>query len=242
MSSPTIVLLHGLFGFSRIIYWDYFNGVRSFFENEGFRVLTPRVPPASSIEIQAKSLARQLESETGPLHLIGHSMGGLYARHYIAHHGGHEKVKSLTTLATPHRGSSAADYICKSISFYRLFNGVHELTTRHMKTFNENTPDSANVRYRSYSSCRPMNELPWTVRDLGRIIEKSEGENDVQVSVTSAIWGDHIKTLHADHFELIGQNFWLNPFKKRNKFNHINLYREISEWIKKESLNNCFTG
>ncbi|MDX8403125.1 MAG: alpha/beta fold hydrolase [Mariprofundaceae bacterium] len=235
MSRPTIVLLHGLFGFSRIIYWDYFNGVSSFLENEGFRVLTPRVPPASSIKTQAKSLARQLENESDPLHLIAHSMGGLYAREYIAHHGGQEKVKSLTTLATPHRGSSAADYICKSISFYRLFKGVHELTTQHMKIFNENTPDSVEVHYRSYSSCRPIGELPWIVRDLGQIIEKTEGENDVQVSVGSAIWGEHVSTLHADHFELIGQNFWLNSFKKRERFNHMSLYREISEWIK-ESL------
>jgi len=231
MSRPAIVLLHGLFGFSRIIYWDYFNGVQDFYEQRGFRVITPRVPPASGIEIQAGSLARQLESERGPLHLIGHSMGGLYARHFITHCGGHRKVRSLTTLATPHRGSSAADYICSSISLYRLFDGVHELTTGHMKKFNENTPDSAEVRYRSYSSCRPINELPWTVRDLGRIIEKAEGANDVQVSVASAIWGEHVRTLHADHFEVIGQNFWLNPFQQRAKFDHLALYHEIGDWI-----------
>jgi len=231
MNRPTVVLLHGLFGFSRVIYWEYFNGVRAFLEKEGFRIIAPRVPPASSIEIQAKSLAQQLKHETGSLHLIGHSMGGLYARYYIRHCGGHEIVKSLTTLATPHRGSSAADFICKSISFYRLFSGVHQLTTEHMKTFNENTPDSAGVHYRSYSACRPMNELPWTVRDLGHVIEKAEGNNDVQVSVSSARWGEHVKTLHADHFELIGQNFWLNPFKQRKRFDHLGLYREITDWI-----------
>jgi triacylglycerol lipase len=235
MSSPVIVLLHGLFGFSRIIYWDYFNGVQNFYEQRGFRVITPRVPPASNIEIQAKSLARQLEGESGPLHLIGHSMGGLYARYFITHCEGHKKVRSLTTLATPHRGSSAADYICKSISLYRLFDGVHELTTGHMKMFNENTPDSTEVRYRSYSSCRPVSELPWSVRDLGRIIQQAEGANDVQVSVTSAIWGEHVRTLHADHFEVIGQNFWLNPFQQRVKFDHLALYHEIADWITRDS-------
>ncbi|MCF7821262.1 MAG: alpha/beta fold hydrolase [Mariprofundaceae bacterium] len=235
MSDPAIVLLHGLFGFSRIIYWDYFNGVQDFYEQRGFRVITPRVPPASCIEIQAKSLAGQLEGESGPLHLIGHSMGGLYARHFITHLDGHEKVHSLTTLATPHRGSPAADYICRSISFYRLFNGVHELTTGHMKTFNENTPDSAVVCYRSYSCCRPVNELPWSVRDLGRIIQQSEGANDAQVSVVSAMWGEHVRTLHADHFEVIGQNFWLNPFRQRRRFNHFDLYREIADRITEQA-------
>ncbi len=231
MNSPTLVLLHGLFGFSRIIYWEYFNGVRALLEKEGFRVITPRVPPASGIKVQAESLARQLKAEAGPLHLIGHSMGGLYARYYITHCGGHEIVKSLTTISTPHRGSPAADFICNSISFYRLFNGVHELTSEHMKLFNASTSDLAGVHYRSYSSCRPMDELPWTVRDLARIIEKDEGSNDSQVSVNSARWGEHVKTLHADHFELIGQNFWLNPFKQRKRFNHLDLYLEITDWI-----------
>ncbi len=234
MSTPTIILLHGLFGFSRIIYWDYFNGVRNYYERKGFRVLTPRVPGASSIDTQAASLARQLENESGPLHLIGHSMGGIYARHFITHCDGYKKVRSLTTLATPHCGSSAADYICNSVSFFRLFDGVHALTTTSMRRFNKNTPDLPGICYRSYSASRPVDELPWAVRDLGRIIQQTEGANDAQVSVISARWGEHIKTLHADHFELIGQNFWLNPFKRRKKFNHLDLYHEIGDWIKTE--------
>ncbi|MFC1536520.1 esterase/lipase family protein [Pseudomonadota bacterium] len=232
---PSIVLLHGLFGFSRIIYWDYFNGVRVFYERQGFRVLAPRVPGAANIDVQANSLAKQLENESGPLHLIAHSMGGLYARYYISNCGGDKKIKSLTTLATPHRGSPAADYICNSISFFRLFSGVHALTTASMKQFNEHTPDAPGVSYRSYSASRPVDELPWSVRDLGRVIQKAEGANDAQVSVTSAIWGEHARTLNADHFEVIGQNFWLNPFKHRRKFDHFVLYREIADWITEHS-------
>jgi len=231
MSRPTIVLLHGLFGFSRIIYWDYFNGVRAFYEQRGFRVLVPRVPGASTIDVQASSLARQLENETGPLHLVAHSMGGLYARHYISHCSGAQKVKSLTTIATPHRGSAAADYVCSSLSLYRLFNAVHNLTRESMSKFNEDTPDSPHVSYRSYSAQRPLNELPWSVRDLARVIQKNEGANDSQVSTTSAVWGEHVRTLHADHFEVIGQNFWLNPFRRRKRFDHLDLYREIAGWI-----------
>ena len=235
MSHPTIVLLHGLFGFSRIIYWDYFNGVRDFYEQQGFRVLVPRVPGASTIDVQANSLAKQLENDPGSLHLVAHSMGGLYARHFITHCNGHKKVQSLTTLSTPHRGSPAADYICNSISFFRFFNGVHALTADSMKLFNETTPDMPDICYRSYSAARPMDELPWSVRDLSRVIQEAEGANDAQVSVASAIWGEHVRTLHADHFEVIGQNFWLNPFRQRKKFNHFDLYREIADWITQNS-------
>lgn len=41
-------------------------------------------------------------------HIIGHSMGGLLARHYIQHCGGDRRVKSLITLGTPHRGTPTA--------------------------------------------------------------------------------------------------------------------------------------
>ena len=39
--------------------------------------------------------------------LVGHSMGGLVCRDYLAIHGG-DKVDRLITLATPHQGSQLA--------------------------------------------------------------------------------------------------------------------------------------
>jgi triacylglycerol lipase len=41
-------------------------------------------------------------------HIIGHSKGGLVARHYIQHHGGDQRVRSLITLGTPHTGTLTA--------------------------------------------------------------------------------------------------------------------------------------
>jgi triacylglycerol esterase/lipase EstA (alpha/beta hydrolase family) len=44
--------------------------------------------------------------------LIGHSMGGLVARHYLECLGGHEQTRMLITFGTPHRGSlNAADFL-----------------------------------------------------------------------------------------------------------------------------------
>ncbi|HKI62961.1 MAG TPA: alpha/beta hydrolase, partial [Mariprofundaceae bacterium] len=65
----------------------------------------------------------------------------------------------------------------------------------------------------------------------GRILAREEGENDSQVSVSSALWGEHLATLPCDHFELIGRNFWLNPFTRRPPFDHMPLYRDIGAWI-----------
>jgi triacylglycerol esterase/lipase EstA (alpha/beta hydrolase family) len=41
-------------------------------------------------------------------HVIGHSKGGLIARSYVQHFGGDRRVKSLTTLGTPHHGTPTA--------------------------------------------------------------------------------------------------------------------------------------
>lgn len=41
-------------------------------------------------------------------HIVGHSKGGLIARHYIQHHGGIKRAKSLITLGTPHHGTPLA--------------------------------------------------------------------------------------------------------------------------------------
>ena len=47
---------------------------------------------------------------TAPPTVIGHSMGGLDARYMVSRLGMAERVKSLTTVATPHRGSAFADW------------------------------------------------------------------------------------------------------------------------------------
>ncbi len=228
---PTAVLIHGLFGFRKLLWLEYFNGVRPLLASMGLRVLVPRLSWAGTIERRSRQLARQLAHETGPLHLIAHSMGGLDARAYITRLGGHQRVASLTTLATPHHGSSAADHVCRTLSPFALFPGVRVLTRGRVALFNARTPDHAGIIYRSYSAARPVEEQPWLVRRYGRIIQQAEGDNDSQVSINAARWGEHVRTLEADHFELIGRNLWLNPFKSRERFNHLELYREIGRWI-----------
>ena len=77
---PTVVLIHGLFGFNKLLWFEYFNHVRQLYESMGLRVIVPGLPWAGSLELRANALARQLEHEPGPLHLLAHSMGGLDAR------------------------------------------------------------------------------------------------------------------------------------------------------------------
>ncbi len=228
---PVVVLIHGLFGFRRLLWLEYFQGVRQLYEEMGLRVIVPSLPWAGSIRQRALALAKQLEPETDPLHILAHSMGGLDARLWISNMEGNAKTLSLTTLATPHRGSSAADQICHTHSPLRLFHGVHDLTTESIKQFNLDIPNHPKVIYRSYSASRPLAQQPWIVRRYGRIIQQSEGDNDSQVSVSSAIWGEYVTTLPCDHFEIINRSFWFNPFKSRPAFQPMPIYRQIGQWI-----------
>jgi len=232
MSKITIVLLRGMFGFSRILWWEYFHGAPKLLEAMGFEVLVPATPWGESIERRAAFLAEALKDCAGPIHLIGHSMGGLDARHYITHLGGHQKVASLTTISTPHLGSIlATQALSARLSPWKHIPAVAYLSHAAMAHFNESTPDMPGVIYRSYSAARSLSGLPWWIRPYGRRISVAEGANDSLVSVSSATWGEHIATLQADHFELIGSHVWLNPFRRRGPFKHLPLYRDIGEWI-----------
>ena len=66
-----------------------------------------------SIGALSEMIAEKLEricDRTGldRFHIIGHSKGGLIARHYVQHHGGDRRVKGLITLGSPHHGTPTA--------------------------------------------------------------------------------------------------------------------------------------
>jgi len=233
MAGPTAVLVYGWLGFERILFWEYFAGVPALYKAMGIRTLVPNLSWGDGTEVRSAQLAEQLEGEPGPLHLIAHSMGGIDSRRYIMHLGGHAKVASLTTLGTPHRGSMLADLVQQKplLSPFRRLAGLYDLTPSAMARFNAETPDHPDVRYRSYSSARPVPEIPWLMRYFARKLEAADGANDGQVPASSSPWGEHLGTLAADHLELTGHDVWLNPFRRRPPFDHILVFKSIGEWI-----------
>lgn len=233
MTRTSIVLLRGMLGISRLLWWEYFHGAPRLLQDMGFSVIVPDTPWGEPIGRRSAFLAEALKDCEGPLHLVGHSMGGVDARHYITHHGGHAKVASLTTLSSPHRGSILATQVMADpFSPWRRIPSVADLTREAMARFNRDTPDMPGIVYRSYTAARPLDEHPWWVRPYGRRIAVAEGDNDAQVSVSSARWGEHIDTLHADHYELIGSQAWFNPFRHREPFRHLPVFRAIGEWVR----------
>lgn len=110
----TVLLLHGFFQTRNL--WDVMEdrlrydgfGVFSFDLGGIFWHLNSR-----SISLLAERIGTKIERVCERyglerFHIVAHSQGGLIARQYIQHHGGDRRVKSLTTLGTPHSGTPLA--------------------------------------------------------------------------------------------------------------------------------------
>ncbi len=219
-----IVLVHGLLGFERLqvanyTIASYFPGIPQLLADAGNRVLTPSLSPTCGIEIRARQLKDFIEKESPlePVHLIAHSMGGLDARWMITHLGMGDRVLTLTTLGTPHRGTAFADWgvtkferVLKPVlSFLGLpLQAFYDLTTTACRAFNEKTPDSPKVRYFSVGGRHDGSFLtPGWLLPHG-IVLRAEGPNDGVVSLASASYGEHFDTWDGDHFTLVN---WINP-------------------------------
>ncbi len=151
---------------------------------------------------------------------------GLDARHMISRLK-HPSVNvlSLTTIASPHRGSAFADYIFDRLgprNIPRLYNvleafgletgAFRQLTLQYMKErFNPRTPDVEGVQYYSYGAAFEP-QFTSVFRQSHRIIQRAEGGlNDGLVSVASSRWGTYKGTLnHVSHLDLIN---WTNRLR-----------------------------
>ncbi|KAM0789059.1 hypothetical protein ACM66B_003122 [Microbotryomycetes sp. NB124-2] len=255
-----LVFCHGLFGFDVIgpagikpLQFSYWVGVKEALEALGAEVLIGRVPASASIEERAKVLCELIET-TYPnreVNLVGHSMGGLDARFLVSRlQPTTFKVRSVTTISTPHRGSSFADYLLEDVlgsknvpALLGLMETIgvpgggkafDDLTVTKMARFNEETPDHPDVKYFSYGaefapSWSNVFRVPWG------IINEREGENDGLVSVKSARWGEYKATLNnVSHLDLIGwvgkvRFGWASLLGQPIKFKPISFFCAVAE-------------
>jgi triacylglycerol lipase len=238
-----IVLAHGYMGFASLgvhrARRDYFVGVRNRLEALGYTVHLARLSPAASISLRAEQLARQVESlRAERVNIIAHSMGGLDARYAITHLGLHDRVASLTTIGTPHRGTPLADtstmFIGDWPTFRRMLDkmganvdGLYDLTTLRMEQFNRLVTDVAGVAYASVIGTvngikRPVNPLLLPGHSY---LLRTVGANDGMVPVESQKWGEVLGEIEADHWEQIG---WSRSFDAQ-RFYAI-LVEHLAEW------------
>jgi triacylglycerol lipase len=223
LESP-IILVHGLFGFNRVkvcgyTLANYFPGIPEFLEEAGNRVGAATLSPTMGIAHRAGQLKAFINQRypNEPVHIVAHSMGGLDSRYMIARLGMADRVLSLTTLGTPHRGSTFADWTIHR--FERLAKPVldlfdvphqafYDLTTRKCQEFNEQVPDAPNVRYFSIAGRHSARSWRCRMFLLNHWVRQTEGDNDGIVSLRSATYGEHSEIWDGDHLHLVN---WPDP-------------------------------
>ncbi len=176
-----IVLAHGFFGFqdfAGVDFITYFYGVKDDLAARGETlVFTPAVDPFNSSEYRGEQLLAHVQDildQTGyeKVNLIGHSQGGLDAR-YVAHQRP-DLIASVTTYATPNRGSPVADVVLGLVSDGRaqalidqivrvigaplwdaagnetsVFTALRQFSSDGIAPFNDSYPDADSVTYYS---------------------------------------------------------------------------------------------
>jgi triacylglycerol lipase len=244
LSAP-IVLAHGLFGFSRIglgrlTIAAYFHGIPHALRAAGNRVLVTRVPAIAGVEERARRLGQQILREFGdePVHLIGHSMGGLDARRLLADPAWERRVLSLTTIGTPHLGTALADFAKLRVG--RLFRwlsaigidpqGCLDVTRRAARRFHRRYPAPASLPCFSVAGDPTIEAVCWPLERTHCALWEMEGPNDGLVAVDSAsAFGTVLPAWPVDHLR---QMNWLAPGERGSPFPPaIDLYAQLIEQL-----------
>lgn len=236
-SKYPVLLVHGVAFRDETLSIKYWGSIPFSLEKRGAKVFTGNQQAYGTIKANAEQLKARVDeilkiTGSGKVNIIAHSRGGLESRYMISMPGMADKIASLTTLATPHRGSSMADYIIKHVAdkkmlavlidFYAKIIGdtspeslksAIELTTYKMNQFNKTVKDSDKVFYQSYA-CAINDKFPnpfW--KKMYSITAEKEGANDGLVSVTSAQWGNFRGIVNCEgkplvtHADIVGMHF-----------------------------------
>jgi triacylglycerol lipase len=173
-----VLVAHGFAGGSGGIF--AYNGVAEALVAAGFQAGAAEVPPFDSIAVRAGFLAEDVDAlldayQADKVHIIAHSMGGLDSRYLVTHMGYFDKVASITSIASPHRGTYIADAVIGLVpdefdvavnafatllgmSINEVADDAHlqdaltDISEANTPYFNADTPDRPEVYYQSWAA------------------------------------------------------------------------------------------
>lgn len=226
-----VLLCHGYGAIASLVKPSPLYDVAMFLRSHNIEAFAPNIVPYATIEIRAENwvrvidrLFKQLSHEK--FNIIAHSMAGLDIRYALSKMDIADQVASLTTVSTPHRGTSLAELSLKTPEAIkekmadlldwmgnRVYPGTksdsvgsaEQLTRDYVReVFNPNVPDVEGIPYYSFSSAvgkGTSHPIKVISRYQNNYIYQQEGINDGMVSVESSKWGHHFKTADISHLE-----------------------------------------
>ncbi len=217
-----LVLVHGIF-FRDWQLVNYWGRIPQALQRSGAVIYYGSQQSSAPIARSGAELKERIEAilaETGAekVNIIAHSKGGLDSRYAISRLGMGDKVASLTTVNTPHRGvifgQELLRFLPKGLMAWvdRHYNnifralgdaqpdflgGVNDLTAQACARFNEETPDVPGVLYQSFTSVMPSaRSAPFPLNfTYGLVKHFDKEENDGLVTLSSARWGTELGVL-----------------------------------------------
>jgi triacylglycerol lipase len=270
-----LVLHHGIFGFATLGQVVYFNGVKDHLlaRFPGLRILVAQVAPDGTIEFRGTELGQQILRALQPggelnpnetVHIIAHSMGGLDSRFLLSPDNPNniaDRVTSLTTISTPHKGSPIADVVVAledavlntneekllaqalqaALAHARVsVGGLRNLTSDGVGRFNDQFRDNDRTKKFSVAGVgRGIHILGIhldtciALRLAHRIIKDRTGEeSDGLVALSSATWGTGPELWPADHADEIGHNLDLGLQAAPLHFNYLAKYDALVDRLR----------
>ena len=163
-------------------------------------------------ELQAAIQDVLAHSGAEKVNIIAHSRRGLDARYAISALGLADRVASLTTICTPHRGcllardvleqlphssanaaASQRDQLISQVAdqYPNFYSSVAELTPEACAALNQRLPDAPGVYYQSIGAQMASKTAAGFPFNMSyNIIHPIEGDNDGLVATSSMPWGE----------------------------------------------------
>lgn len=255
-----LIMVHGI-GFRDLKYFNYWGRIPLYLKKSGATVYYGHQKAWGSIEENAAAIARTIDlalSETGAtkVNIIAHSKGGLDSRYLISHLGYADKVASLTTMSTPHRGSELINFLNKlPDSVYRFiahqidrsfstlgddapdcYHSSKQLAPAYCEEFNRQTPDMPGILYQSYASVMrgmfsdSLLSVPYLLMHL-----LSHQPNDGLVTKQSAMWGNFLGTFESSSHRGVSHGDMIDLKREDLKgFDIIEAYQTIVAHLKEQ--------
>lgn len=257
-----VVMVHGIF-FRDWQYMNYWGRIPKALKQYGADVYYGKQQSSLSVADSAKELQEEVLhvlSVTGAekVNIVAHSKGGLDARYAISKLGLSDKVASLTTINTPHRGCPFADALLQTTPnwlvhfvgkrYNALFRklgdtspnflaGVHDLTVSACEEFNKEVTDAPNVYYQSVmSSMKNHRSAGFPLNFSYLMVKKYSGANDGLVGISSAPWGNFLGVLTAGKKGISHGDMIDLTHKDIKGFDVSEFYINLFEGLKKRGL------
>lgn len=228
-----VLLCHGYGAIASLLKPSPLYDVALLMRKHNVAAFAPNIVPYATIETRAEGWSGVIQKlsekiKTDKVNIIAHSMGGLDIRYAISEFNIAPHVASLTTVCTPHRGTSLAELTLKTPDLIRdkvvdfldwmgnslypqtksdSVGSVAQLTREYVtEVFNTSIIDTEDIPFYSYTSAvgkgtdHPIKVI---AKYQNNFIFEKEGPNDGFVSVASGKWGKHIKTANISHLEQI---------------------------------------